>query len=271
MGTLLSDLVRNPLKDQLARGELVASMTVRISRGPEIGRIAASAGFDSLYVDLEHSTLSLDTTALICTVAREAGVVPLVRVPQVEAPRIAAVLDGGAMGIVVPQITTAAEAQRAVACAKYPPQGQRSVASGRALLHYRSFPMAEANAALNASVLVAVMIESTQALACIGDIAAVDGVDLLLVGAADLCADMGVAGKTEDPRLLDAFERVLAAARRHGKYVGAGGLAAQPRLLGQLVARGVRYVSAGTDLAFLAAAAADKVRFVKGLYPGTPA
>jgi 2-keto-3-deoxy-L-rhamnonate aldolase RhmA len=271
MASPLSDIVRNPLKERLARGETATSMIVRISRGPEIGRMAASAGFDSLYVDLEHSTLSLDTTALICTVAREAGVVPLVRVPQIEASVIARVLDAGAMGIVVPHVTSAAQARLAVACAKYPPEGQRSVSSGLALLHYRSFPVAEASAALNAALLVAVMIESTQALACIDDIAAVEGVDLLLVGAGDLCADMGIPGETADARLLDAFEQVLAAASRHGKHVGAGGLAAQPQLLGQLVGRGVRYVSAGTDLAFLASAAADRVRLLKGLYRSDPA
>src|SRR5690606_30888416 len=128
---------------------------------------------------------SLETTACICTAAREAGVVPLVRVPQVEASQIARILDGGAMGIIAPHITSAADARRVVAYAKYPPLGVRSVSSGLALLNYRSFPQEQVNAAVNASVFVAVMIESGQAVSCIDEIAAVDGVDMLFVGAGD--------------------------------------------------------------------------------------
>lgn len=261
-------MVRNPLKGKLARGDLVASMIVRISRGPEIGRIAATAGFDALYVDLEHSVLSLETTALICSAAREAGVVPLVRVPQIDASLICRVLDGGAMGVVVPHVECADDARRAVACALYPPEGKRSAASGQAVLHYRSFPQTEANAAINDSVFLAVMIESRAAVACIDMISAVAGVHMLFIGVGDLSADMGLEGQPAHPDVCQAIARVISAAARRGMAVGLGGLAGEPALLARWVSEGARFISVGTDLNFLAKAAADGVRSVKGLRQG---
>jgi len=263
----LADIARNPLKEKLARGDLVASMTVRMARGPEIGRIAATAGFDTLYIDLEHSALSLETTALVCTVAREAGVVPLVRVPALDAALIGRVLDVGAMGIIAPQIQSAADAQRAVSCCRYPPQGERSIATGLPLLHHRSFPAPEACAALNAAVFVAVMIETPHALAHAGAIAAVDGIDMLFVGAQDLAGAMGWPDAERDAALEAAFDQVLAAAQPHGKTVGAGGVAGKPALLQRLVSQGVRYISTGTDLSFLLSAATQRARAVHGMRP----
>ncbi len=263
----LADIVRNPLKEKLARGELVASMTVRMARGPEIGRIAASAGFDTLYIDLEHSALSLETTALVCTVAREAGVVPLVRVPALDAALIGRVLDVGAMGIIAPQIQSAADAQRAVSCCRYPPHGERSIATGLPLLHHRSFPTPAACAALNAAVFVAVMVETPQALAHAGPIAAVDGIDMLFVGAHDLAGAMGWPEAARDAAVEDAFDQVLAAARAHGKTVGAGGVAGKQALLQRLVSKGVRYISTGSDIAFLLSAATQQAQAVHAMIP----
>src|ERR1700683_4357647 len=93
MPAKISDVLRNHVKDKLARGEVVASITVRLTRGIEIARIAKTAGFDSLYVDMEHSSFSLETTGQICMAALEAGVTPFVRVPGIaEVPRV---LDAG--------------------------------------------------------------------------------------------------------------------------------------------------------------------------------
>jgi 2-keto-3-deoxy-L-rhamnonate aldolase RhmA len=76
--------VRNSVKERLARGEVASSMTVRLTRSGEIARLAKAAGFDSLYVDLEHSSLSLETTSQICLAALDAGIAPFARVPQLD-------------------------------------------------------------------------------------------------------------------------------------------------------------------------------------------
>src|ERR1700752_2059322 len=102
---LLNEVLHNHVKEKLRRGEVVASMTVRLPRGVEIGRIAKTAGFDSLYVDMEHASFSLETTGQICIAALEAGITPLVRVPGVA--EVSRVLDGGALGGIAPHVQTA--------------------------------------------------------------------------------------------------------------------------------------------------------------------
>src|SRR6267378_4419681 len=89
------EIVRNNVKEKLARGEVVSSITVRLVRSIEIARIAKTAGFDSIYVDVEHSSLSLETTSQICIAALEIGVAPFVRVPSARPEHVSRALDGG--------------------------------------------------------------------------------------------------------------------------------------------------------------------------------
>src|SRR2546428_6267669 len=124
------DIVRNPVKEKLARGELVSSMTARLVSSIEIVRIAKTAGFDSLYIDLEHSSFSMETTSQICVMALEAGIPALVRVPANTPEYISRVLDGGALGVIAPGVRSAAEARAVVAAAKYPPLGERGLTAG---------------------------------------------------------------------------------------------------------------------------------------------
>ena len=131
-------VVRNSLKERLARGEVAASMTVRLTRSVEIAGLARTAGFDSLYVDLEHSSLSLETTSQICIAALNVGLAPFVRVPQLEL--VGRILDGGALGIIVPDVRNAAQAQAAVKTAKYPPLGERGFASALPQFGFRNLP-----------------------------------------------------------------------------------------------------------------------------------
>jgi 4-hydroxy-2-oxoheptanedioate aldolase len=95
-----NEVVRNIVKEKLARDEVVSSMTIRLVRGVEIARMAATAGFDMIYVDLEHSTLTLEATGQICQAALSTGVAPMVRVPANTAEYIQRVLDAGALGII---------------------------------------------------------------------------------------------------------------------------------------------------------------------------
>ena len=97
-------IVRNNVKEKLARGEIVASMTVRLTRSIEIARLAKTAGFDSIYVDVEHSSLSLETTSQICIAALEIGIAPFVRVPSTRPEHVSRALDGGALGVIAPHI-----------------------------------------------------------------------------------------------------------------------------------------------------------------------
>jgi 4-hydroxy-2-oxoheptanedioate aldolase len=259
----IGDILRNNVKEKLARDEVVASMTVRLVRNVEIARIARTAGFDTLYVDLEHSSFSLDTCGQICMAALEAGIAPFVRVPANTPEYISRVLAGGALGVIAPHIRSADEAKAVVRAAKFAPLGERSNAGGLPHLHFRAFPVAEAYAALNDATMVVVQFESAAALAQAEEIVAVDGVDMVLIGLNDLLADWGIPGEYDHPRVHEAYAKTIAACCRRGKHCGVGGLATRPDLVAEFVKMGARYVSTGTDLAFLLSACTARAKQVK--------
>ena len=198
-----SDILRNNVKDKLARDEVVASMTVRLVRTIEIARIAKTAGFDMLYIDLEHSPLTIDATGQICMAAQDAGVMPAVRVPANTPEYISRVLDAGALGIIAPNVRSATEARAVVKAAKLPPLGERSNTGLFPQLQYRSFPAEETCKAINDATMVIVQFESAQCLTCADEIIAVEGVDVVLVGLNDMLGDMGLAGQYDHPKVRE--------------------------------------------------------------------
>jgi 2-keto-3-deoxy-L-rhamnonate aldolase RhmA len=240
-------------------------MIVRLVPGVEIVRIAKSAGFDTLYIDLEHSSFSIHTASQICIMALEAGIPAFVRVPANKPEYISRVLDAGALGVIAPGVRSADEAGAVVAAAKYPPLGERGLATGLPHFGYRSVPVAEALAAMDQATMVVVQFESAAALAAMAEIVAVEGVDMVLIGSNDLLADLGLAGQYDHRELHQAYERTIAACRRHGKHVGVGGLGARPDLVEKFVKMGARYVSTGTDVAFLVAECNRRAQQVKAL------
>jgi len=267
MAAELREILRNRVKEKLARDEVVASMTVRLTRSIEIARIAATAGFDTLYVDVEHNSFSIDSVSQICMAAMQCGITPLVRVPANTPEFIGRLLDGGALGVIAPHVRSAAEARDIVRQAKFPPLGERGAGGALPHYHYRNVPAVEANRAMNDATMVVVMMETVAALEHVEEIAAVDGVDLLLVGTNDLCNEFGITGQFDHQRVRDAYRRTIAACREHGKHVGVGGLASRPDLVAEYVRQGARYVSTGTDLAFLLEAAARKANAVREITP----
>lgn len=267
MSVKINEILRNNVKEKLARDEVVASMTVRLVRNIEIARIARTAGFDMLYIDLEHSSFSLETTSQICIAALEAGIAPFVRVPANTPEYISRVLDGGALGVIAPDVRSAADARDVVKAAKFAPLGERGNAGPLPHLHFRSFPLADVYAAINNATMVIVQFESAAALEQADEIVAVNGVDVVLMGINDLLADLGIPGQFDDPRVHDAYARTIAACRRHGKHCGVGGLASRPDLVAQYVKMGARYVSTGTDIAFLLAAATARAKQIEDIRP----
>ena len=258
-----SEIVRNVVKEKLDRNEVVASMTIRLVRGVEIARLAKTAGFDMLYIDLEHSTLTLEATGQICQAALGAGIAPMVRVPANTPEYIQRVLDGGALGIIAPGIRSADEARAVVRAAKFAPLGERGAGGALPHLEYRSFPTAEANAAVNAATMVIVQFESAEAVEKADEIAAVAGVDMVLIGVNDLLADMGLAGQLDHPKVREAYARTIEACRKHGKHVGVGGLSTKPKLAAEFIAMGARMISTGTDIQFLSAVMNEKAKQVR--------
>jgi len=198
---------RNPARERLAKGELALGIGLRQARTVDIAAVMATCGFDWLFIDLEHGTMPLDIAVQISCAALTAGITPLVRVPSRQYALATRALDGGALGIVMPHVDTAEEAKAIVDHLKYPPLGHRSVAGGQAFLGFRPVPIAEATRTMNAQTLVVVMLETPQAIANADSIAAVPGVDVLLIGTNDLAMEMGIPGEFNHAEIARAYER----------------------------------------------------------------
>ena len=243
------------MKAKMESGGLAVGMIVRLMRNVEIAAIAKSAGFDCLYIDLEHCSFSLETVSQICLTAVALGVTPLVRVAGHDPADISRTLEAGAQGIIVPHLESRAQAVNIVDAALYPPAGGRSLLATNPHTLFRGGPAAETMQKMNVAILVVGMIESVTAVDNAEDIASVDGLDMLLVGTNDLCISLGVPGELGHSRVREAYEHVAAACRAKGKHLGVGGLNTRPDIAKDMIALGAHYVSAGSDTGFLMSAA----------------
>jgi len=212
---------------------------------------AANLGFDFLWIEMEHSPITLETTREIVLATRGLKAVPFVRVPVNEFWTAKRVLDSGALGVVFPFVSTAEAARKAAQACKYPPLGRRG--SGPGLATFR-WPSAEGyHDFADRNVMVVVNIEEREAIENIEQIAATPGVDVLFVGTSDLSFSLGLRGRQEDPQVARALDKVVEAARRHGKFAGAPvGSATQAQ---QFIDRGVLFLQTLTELRFMAAGA----------------
>lgn len=253
--------VRNVARERLERGELSLGVGIRIVRTVEIAKAMMSAGLDWLFIDLEHGALSIETASQIAVAALDAGIAPIVRIPNGEFSIATRLLDNGALGIVVPHVETPDEARLVVEKLRYPPQGRRAVFGSVPQLDFK--PMTPADmTALNAANLITVMLESPKAIENASAIAAVPGIDVLLIGTNDLCVEMGIPGELGHGRVTAAYERMIAACREHGKWPGMGGIYDEP-LMQRYIGMGARFILAGGDLGFLLGAATDRAEFLR--------
>jgi 2-keto-3-deoxy-L-rhamnonate aldolase RhmA len=260
-------LIANPVRARLEAGGVAIGCGVRVARGVEAARLMKAAGYDWIFIDLEHGQMSIDQACQMSVAALDAGIAPLVRVPAGQTTMATRCLDGGALGIVMPHVDTAEQARAIADAFRFPPDGHRSVAGAPPQLRYASLPLGEASRAVNAAIITTVMLETPTAVANAEAIAAVPGIDVLLVGCGDLSTEMGIPGALDDPRMVAALERVIAACRARGKIAALGGAYADPQLK-RWIGAGMRMALIGNDIAFLLAAATQKAAFVRGLGAG---
>jgi 2-keto-3-deoxy-L-rhamnonate aldolase RhmA len=243
----------NAVLQRLARGEPLLSLGVRNARTAEIVRMAKTAGFGLVWIDLEHSSISIDCAVQIMASAADLGLEAWVRVPERDYGVIGRLLDGGATGIVAPRVETAEEAQKVVNAVRFPPRGQRSQTALLPQAQYRRMSAAELMRCADLATTVHILIESAEGVRNAGAIAAIDGVDVLHVGMNDLSVDLGHVDHLRHADVLDACKRVIAAAHSGGKLAVVGG-SSDPALFVELLNAGaVPLVFAAIDTDVLAA------------------
>ena len=195
------------------------------------------------------------------------GITPVVRVPSLACSFVGRVLDGGAQAVIVPHVKTAKDALEAARAAKFNPDGERSAIGGLAALQYGNFSTIDVNRAVNANVMVVIMIETLEALENLKAIARVPHVDVLLIGTNDLTACYGIPGHHDDERITEAYRRVIRVCRETGKALGIGGLYARKDLIEKFIgmAEGVGcFVMCGSDQDYVLEGARRTAGWVKG-------
>lgn len=260
--------IPNPVLTRLADGEPAIGLGVQLSRSAEIAFIAKDTGHDFIWIDAQHGLFDLETIRHLALAALGVGVAPVVRVRGFDDPITPQLLDSGVTGIVFPDVESVEQARHAVATARFPPTGSRSVAGAYPQFGYRRISPAEAMTALDESTLVVCMIESRAGLEAVEGIAAVDGVDVVHLGMSDMLRSMGKPGAHGDREIMAALDQVIAAAKAAGKHAGVGGnrnVSAQVESL----RKGVRFMTTHTDLGLVAAGASEWINAVRaGLSAG---
>jgi 4-hydroxy-2-oxoheptanedioate aldolase len=247
------------LRKALAEGRPVVGATVTVPN-VDTALALANAGFDFLWIEMEHAPISLESLREILLATRGAKAVPVTRVPANEVWLAKRVLDEGSLGVVFPFTSTRELAERAVAACRYPPLGVRGFGPALALSRY-GMGAADYVRFANENVVVVVIIEQKEAVENIEAIASVPGVGVLFVGVNDLSYSLGVAGRTRDPLVEQALAKVLDAGRRHGIPVGYP--TGDPTEINRRIAQGFRFFQASSDIGLMAGAARDMLSKVE--------
>jgi 2-dehydro-3-deoxyglucarate aldolase/4-hydroxy-2-oxoheptanedioate aldolase len=240
----------NAVKKTLAAGGTAFGSMVFEFFTPGLPRLMKNAGAEYVMYCMEHTGASFETMKTQFALCRALGVVPLVRVPGTEYDFIARALDCGALGVMVPLVDTAQQAEFIASCTRYPPAGgRRGAAFGFAHDDYEGGDVVEKMKMIHERTLVIAMIETKQGLENVDAIAAVPGVDVLWLGHFDMSNFLGIPGQFSHPLFQDAIKRIAGAAKKHGK--AAGYMAANAALGKEYLGHGFRMLATGTDQAML--------------------
>ena len=207
----------NPVRKLLEAGKPVVGVTINVN-SVDVAAHAANMGFDFLWMEMEHSPLTLETLRDMVLATRGLKAIPFARVPVNELWTAKRVLDAGVLGVIFPFTGSPAMARQAVAACKYPPQGLRG--SGAGLASFR-WPSPEGyHKFANRNVMVVTLIENQAGVDHVDEIARIPGIDVIFIGPSDLSWQLGIGGQYEHPRFKAAVAKIIAAANRNNKVLG---------------------------------------------------
>jgi 2-keto-3-deoxy-L-rhamnonate aldolase RhmA len=250
----------NAVKHALKAGELQLGCNFGVLRSAEIPRLLSAAGFHWAFIDTEHGAFDLETVQDVCRVSQLAGICLVVRVADLQYPLVARALDCGAQGIIFPRMEDPKLLETAISWTRYPPDGVRGYGLQPSQVDYEPLAINEVIAHLNANILTVLQIESRLAVEARDEILSVPGIDAVMIGPADLSISMGIPGQFQHPDLIDAVELIRDTCERKGI---APGIHTRTGALAKMwKERGMRFLSCGSDIAFLWEKASETVRAI---------
>jgi len=248
---------RPDLRRRVLAGEVTLGAFLNLG-SPASAELVARAGFDWVVIDLEHGMSTEADLYPQLVAVQGTPTTAIVRVPMAGRLPVGRTLDAGADGLMIPRLETLAEIAETLTWMRYPPAGVRGVATSTRGAGYATVPHAELASTVNDRVLGVFQVESAAAVDVADAAAAVDGVDVLFVGPADLSHSMGIPGQVDAPAFLAMLDRVVAACRAHGKEAGI--LLQDASAASSTVARGFTFIGVGSDSGYLTNGARRTVR-----------
>jgi len=239
----------NQLRQKLKAGDVALGTLMWGTRGRGVVHTLAAAGMDFVMICSEHSDYNLETVVDLVAHAHAAGITPIVRIPDLQYEHVTRLLDSGCQSLIVPHVRSGAEVRRFIEFAKYHPEGRRGMAIYLgASTDYEDADPATAMAHANANTLLAVLIETREAVEDIENIL-IPGIDLALVGHQDLAQSLGVPGQYSHRLVREANERVTALCRERG--IATAGALTDPARIKPVIESGAQFLLYGTDLVMI--------------------
>jgi 2-keto-3-deoxy-L-rhamnonate aldolase RhmA len=252
----------NRTKARLKSGETCIGTMIREIRSPQVVQLMAASGWDFIIVDTEHGFIGVETLGDFASVAQREEVTLLVRVPDNLYHLLARPLDFGIEGVICPHVESRDQAEQIVKAVKYAPLGGRGVSISGIATGYRATSSKAYLDEANTNTFIGVQIESVTALEKLDEIFSVGGIDAAFIGPEDLSQSMGIPGEVGHARMLEAYQRVIDSANRHG--VAPGMHFRDLTMMKDWMNRGMRFVAYKTDFRLLQEVSQNALKVLRG-------
>lgn len=239
-------MMKNRVKRMIRQGQVAIGTIVRGIGSPNLMWMLAAAGFDFVYIDAEHSCFSIETIGELIMAARGAAIVPIVRPPAIEPSFLSRCLDAGALGVLIPHVETVEQIGLVVKACKYAPEGQRGISTRQVQADYQDLKDMKS---INEEIMIEIMVESRAAVERVKELAAVPGVDAVIVGQSDLAQDLGVGGERDHRLVIENADRVIEICSALGVAVGLHTFDLEEAR--EWLAKGVRMLGYSSDVAMV--------------------
>ena len=239
----------NTTRERLARGEVVYGCGLQVYRAPEIPRAFAAAGFDYVFIDMEHGSFNLETAHDMIISCKLAGITPIVRVGEVQYTLCARLLDQGAQGIILPRVEDPKVLEEALSWLRFPPLGIRGFGINPTMVDYEVRSMPEIIEHQNRETLSVVQFETVRAVEAADELLSLKGFDVMMIGPADLSIALGVPGQFDHPTVIATIDSMIEKCNKHSVVPGI-----QTRSVAmakQWAERGMRFIGVAAEHVFL--------------------
>ena len=254
--------MKNNIKQRLRNNETIIGTMITTFDSPELAKILKVCGFDMFVVDCEHGHFDYSAVGNICSVAREAGIAAVVRIPEVRREIVLKYMEMGAAGLLLPNCDTVEQAKALVEYSKYYPMGNRGVSLLRQHTGYEKIDLAtEYMKQCNEENILMIQVESPTSVENLEKILSIDGIDSAFIGPNDLSQSMGIMGQYDNPRFIEALDHVIATAKAKGKYSGIHMMAVPA--LQPWIDKGMKLNLLGNDLIYMMNAAKEALGKLK--------